>query len=172
MTARENNENVSRLRDVEAEFINPFISAIYETMRGMGETTAVKGVPSLHRVKCFSCDTTIVMKVEGTIVGLVVVEMDDETTRRLVSAFLLGVPIIEMDEMAKNSIMEFTLRLCDRARKLLITSEYHANVSHKVNFKTNIDLAREHEFIRVPYTLEYGQMTVYFSVMKSKLGRK
>lgn len=168
MSSVENNENLNKLRDVEAEFINPFIRAMYETMKGMGEASAVKGVPSLARCSEFGKDVVIAMKVEGTIYGLVVIEMNHETARNLISSFLMGVPINELDEMARNAIFEFTLRLCEKARKLLVSKEYHSNVVHKVSFMEPIRLSKEHEFIRVPYNFEYGEIAVCFSIMKRK----
>lgn len=168
MSSVENNENINKLKDVEAEFINPFIRAMYDTMKGMGEASAVKGVPSLSRCSEFNREVVIAMKVEGTIYGLVVIEMNHETARNLISSFLLGVPIMEIDEMAKNAILEFTLRLCEKARKLLVSNEFHSNVVHKVAFSEPIKLSKEHEFIRVPYNFDYGEIAVCFSIMKRK----
>lgn len=168
MSSDVNNERTNRLRDVEAEFINPFIRAMYDTMKGMGESSAVKGTPSLCRQSSLSSDVIIAMKVEGTIYGLVVIQMDFDTAKNLISSFLMGVPISELDEMARNAILEFTLRLCEKARKLLVSKEYHSNVVHKVSFGEPITLSKEHEFIKVPYSLDYGEISVCFSIMKRK----
>ena len=159
----------SVLRDVEADFVNPFLSALHSTLKSMtmGQTTARKGVLSLINANRLSGDTLIFLRVEGAIKGLVVLSIQEELAKKLVSTFLLGVPIIEMDEMAKNSLVEFSLRIAELAHSHLVKKGYSANVSFHINYNKPVEFSREHQFIVVPLSTDFGQFNVFFNVIKA-----
>jgi len=164
----DHNNSTEKLRDVEADFINPFITAMYDTMRSMGERSSRKGDAALVRTEVFNHDLLIAMRVDGTINGFVIIGMSGETARKMVSVFLFGIPIVELDEMARNAVREFSLRVAERAKKALVGREYHVNVTHGVNFGTSLEFKKKLEFIQVHYLLDYGELEVFFNIMKTQ----
>ena len=164
----------SILREVEVEFVNPFLSALHATLKSMtmGQTTAQKGSLSLIKADIISGDTLIFLRVDGALKGLVVLSLQEEFAKKLVSTFLLGVPIIEMDEMAKNSLVEFSLRIAELAHTKLVKKGYPANVSFHINYNNPIQFTREHQFLVIPLNTVHGQFNVFFNVAKTDLAEK
>jgi chemotaxis protein CheX len=171
----EANNNLSHeLRDVEADFVNPFLSALNATLTSMtmGLTTAQKGLLSLINLNKLDGDTLIFLRVDGAIKGLVVLSIQEDIAKKLVSTFLLGVPIIEMDEMAKNSLVEFSLRIAELAHNNLGKKGYTANVTFNIHYHKPIQFSREHQFLVVPLTTDHGIFNVFFNVVKAQFGGK
>jgi chemotaxis protein CheX len=164
----------SMLREVEADFVNPFLSALHATLKSMtmGQATAQKGTLSLIKSNSLSGDALIFLRIDGAIKGLVVLSLREEIVKNLVSTFLLGVPIIELDDMAKNSLVEFSLRIAELAHTQLVKKGYIANVTFHINYNKPIQFTREHQFLVVPLNTEQGQFDVFFNVMKTDLVEK
>jgi len=156
-----------KLKEIEANFVNPFLSAMYETLVSMGRTKSQRGTASLDRKGSFDSEVIIAIKVDGEISGLAVVLIDRETAMKMVSSFLLGVPVMEMDEMAQNAIREFALRTCEKAKRQLQERGYHSNVSHAVNFSEPLNLPRQLGFVSVPYTTDHGKLQVLFNITRT-----
>jgi CheY-specific phosphatase CheX len=169
-----NNENdinhtTEKLREVQAEFVNPFLSALGYTLKTMGRASANKGMIALERANTFRGDAQILLRVDGTIKGFVILEMPETLARKFVSLFLFGLPIKELDAMARNSLEEFSIRVSERARRQLIDRGYLASVSSFVNFKKPLHFSGDKQFIVVPIDTEHGDFKVFFNVMKAEL---
>jgi chemotaxis protein CheX len=169
-----NNGSSANLREVELDFVNPFLSALHATLKSMtmGQTTAHKGALSLVKANVLSGDTLIFLRVDGALKGLVVLAFQEEFAKKLVSTFLLGVPIIELDEMAKNALVEFSLRISELAHNHLVKKGYPANISFHINYNKPIQFTREHQFLVVPLNTAYGKFDVFFKVAKTALAEK
>ncbi len=159
----------SVLREVEADFVNPFLTALNITLKSMtmGQSIPHKGALSLVSSNSLAGDILISLRVEGMIKGLVVLSIQDEISKKLVSSFLFGVPIVELDEMAKNSLMEFSLRIAEVAHTQLINQGYAANVTFHINYNKPVQFSREHQFLVVPLKTEQGQFNIFFNIMKA-----
>jgi chemotaxis protein CheX len=164
----------SVLRDVEADFVNPFFSALNTTLTSMsmGQTSAQKGQLSLINLNKLDGETLIFLRVEGAIKGLVVLSFQEDFAKKLISTFLLGVPIIEMDEMAKNSLVEFSLRIAELAHNNLVKKGYASNVTFNISYHKPIQFSREHQFLVVPLSTDHGRFNVFFNVVKSQFTGK
>ena len=162
------------LHDVEVDFVNPFLAALQTTLKmmSMGQTSAQKGAISLSNANTLSGDTLIFLRVDGAVKGLVVLSITEELAKKLVSAFLLGVPISEMDEMAKNALVEFSLRIAELAHSQLVKKGYLANISFHINYNKPLQFSRDHPFLVVPLQTEHGGFTVFFNVMKTEILEK
>jgi len=159
----------SKLQQVEVDFVNPFIAALQTAlqMMTMGRATAQKGVISLINANCIDGETLIFLRIDGAIKGLVILNLQEELAKKFVSTFLLGVQIEEMDEMAKNSLAEFSLRVAEIAHSQLVKKGYLANVSFHINYNKPLQFSKDHQFILVPLTTELGPFNGFFNVMKT-----
>lgn len=161
-----------QLKEIEAAFVNPFLSSLHSTLKQMGGIDSHRQDVQLEDIKSFAGDVLVIMKVDGSITGLVIVKLDEETMKKLVSRFLFGVPIVEIDEMAKNALKEFILRVAEKAKKMLIERDYHSNVSHGITFSKPLSFGKALDFIAVSYATDCGPMKVYFNIMKTTLWSK
>jgi chemotaxis protein CheX len=159
----------ARLREVDVEFVNPFLTAIHDTLKSMGQTVAQKGTLSLIKADTLKGDALIFLRVEGAVKGIVVLELPGELVKKFVSLFLLGVPIVEIDEMAKNSLAEFSIRISEIARRKLLKQGFHANVFSHVNFHTPLSFRTDRQFIVIQFITEHGEFKLFFNVMKTEL---
>lgn len=158
-----------QLREIEAAFVNPFLSSVHSVLDKMGNINSHRQDVRLEEISSFSGDVLVIMKVDGTITGLVIIKLSEETMKKLVSRFLFGVPIVEIDEMVTNSLKEFILRIAEKARKKLIEGEYHSNVTHGITLGKPLNFANKLEFIAVTYETDCGTLKVYFNIMKTTL---
>lgn len=157
----------TKLSDVDKDFINPFLSAVHEAFLDLGKYPAEKGELTLKGVECFSDDIMILMRVEGGLRGSVVFCMDEETTKKFVSSFLMGLPVSQVDNMALNSMKEFSIRVSERAKKHLGKLGHLANVRHEVVFKQLVSLTQASPFLTLSLNTPHGPVKVFFNIART-----
>jgi CheY-specific phosphatase CheX len=158
---------IDRLREVQVDFVNPFLSALHQTLKAMSGTKTRRGQVKLVTSNSFHNDTIIFMRVDGQIKGMVVIELTEELAKKFVSQFLLGIPISELDEMAKNSLTEFSLRMSEMARGQLVQKGFMTSISAFVNVNRPLQFSRERQFVTVTLDTDHGPFKVSFHVMKT-----
>lgn len=161
-----------RLREVDVQFMNPFLTAVHDILRSMGQTVVHKGSVSLIKADSLKGDALIYLRVDGAVKGIVVLELPIELAKKFVSLFLLGVPIVEIDEMAKNSLAEFSLRISETARTKLVKHGFYANVFSHISLNKTLDFSNDRQFILVPFTTDHGEFRIFFNVMKTEVLEK
>ncbi|HOC91885.1 MAG TPA: chemotaxis protein CheX [bacterium] len=160
-------EIADRLREVEADFVNPFLAALHQTLQSMGHTSARKGCLSLVKSDKINGDALVYLRVDGAIKGLVVLQLPEIVAKKLISIFLFGLPVFELDEMAKNCLREFSLRISELARGQLVKKGYLANVFSQISVQKPIEFSRDRQFLVVPLETDHGEFKVYFNVIKT-----
>lgn len=161
------NGNSKNLLKIEADFINPFIASLHETLKVMGRIESKVGGASLVRVKALTGDVMLMFKIDGDLKGAIVLEMGEEIAKKIVSYILLGVPISEIDDMSKNSLKEFALRIAVKTAKQLAKNGYTAHVVRDVSFAKPVNFTVLKDFIKLSYDTEHGSMQIFFNVTKN-----
>ncbi len=155
-------------RDVEASFVNPFLTALHDTLLNMAGVESQKCEPRLLKDSAIQDDILLFMGLEGSLTGMVIVRMNVITATHLVSAILFGVPIDEIDEMALNTLKEFALRVSVTAKKRLTGENINTSVHRGICIGKTLTFSENLTFICVPYHTDHGTITVMFNITKSE----
>lgn len=153
--------------DVDKDFINPFLLAAHEAFLDLGRYPVQKGELTLKGMECFSDDIMILMSVEGGLRGSVVFCMDEDTTKKFASSFMMGVPVSQVDSMAINSLREFSIRVSEKAKKHLGTLGHLTNVRHEVVFKQLVSLSQASPFLTLSLNTPHGAVKVFFNIVRT-----
>lgn len=156
------------LKDVDVDFLNPFLLAVHETFLSLGNYPAVKGELTLTGIDRFNDDIMIVLIVDGGLKGTVVLSMDEATSKKFVSSFLMGLPVSIVDSMALNSLKEFSIRISEKARIHLGKMGHTTNLKHEVMFKQLVSVGRLAPFLTLSLNTKYGPVKVFFNIQKSR----
>ena len=156
------------LKNLDAEFVNPFLTALHGTLSTLGNQVASKGGLSLTEIDCLESDTIILLRIDGSVLGAVIISMDETTTLRIASTFLRGIPVDSIDEMVKSSLEEFSIRVSEKAKLQLINKGYLTNVHYEIIYGTQVCLAAKTPFLRVPFSTQHGTMEVLVNLVKER----
>jgi len=158
---------VPKLVDVDAEFVNPFLTAAHEALVSLGGAPAQRGELALTMQDEFSDDVMVEFQVEGELRGVVFFCMDEETAKRSVSAILRGIIVEEIDEMAQSSLEEFSIRVSEKAKRQLLKLGYKVNVRSRLLLKEGARLPDFFPFLTVGLTTRCGEMLAFFNISRT-----
>ncbi len=94
---------------MDVKYLNPFIEAFTAVMPQVGFGTAEIGGITVRDSKSVSASGIIVvLGIVGDISGNVVYTLDEDAAKSIASAMMMGMPIEELDDMAKRALSELT----------------------------------------------------------------
>jgi len=158
---------VLKLQEVDAGFVNPFLVAAHETLLSLVGSPAQKWELILTEKEQFTDDVAIEMKVEGGLQGMVLICMDEETAKRFVSSTLHGIKVESLDEMAQNSLEEFSIRATEKAKRQLLKLGHMVNVRTRMFTNEPVKLPRIFPFLTVILTTRCGEIRVFFNLIRT-----
>ena len=91
---------------MKTEYINPFIEAAQAVFKTLLDTDTKLGRVYLKSSPFSVCDMVIMIGVVGEIRGQVSLEMTLETAKKIVSAMMGGIAVVDMDEIAASAVSE------------------------------------------------------------------
>jgi chemotaxis protein CheX len=113
---------------MKAEFINPFLHAATEVLKSELGSTPKRGNVGLQRSAYTSDDVTAVVAVTGDVAGMVMLAMNEETARAMVSR-MMGQEFPEFDALAQSGIAEIGNVITGRAAVLLAEAGYPSELA-------------------------------------------
>ena len=113
---------------MRAEFINPFLQAATEVLEAELGTAPTRGSVGLQRSSYTSDDVTAVVAVTGSIAGMVMFAMTEETARGIVSR-IMGQDFDEFDVLAQSGIAEIGNVITGRAAILLAEAGFPSDLA-------------------------------------------
>ena len=132
---------------MKVEFVNPFIQAATEVLEAElgGETK--RGSLRVQKSSVTTDEVTALLGVAGSVAGVVLYSMSEETARNIVSR-MLGQEFGDFDELAQSGIGEMGNVITGRAGVLLAEAGYPSNITPpalvigKNTLVTTLDLNR------------------------------
>jgi chemotaxis protein CheX len=155
------------LRDVEAEFVNPFLVAFQETLISLGNKPSSKGDLKLVETDLVQYDVSALLRISGGVQGAVIFGMSEPVACKFASCCLMGIMVDTMDQMARSSLDEFSLRISKKARDQLVNKGYFCNVSHSVSYGRSIRFNQKTQFLHVTYIMEHGALEVLVNLSRA-----
>jgi chemotaxis protein CheX len=111
------------------EYINPFIEASQAVFRQIASMEAKLGKVYLKTSPYSSEDIVIMVGLTGKIRGQANFSMHRKFGLRLASSMMMGMPVTELDDMAKSAISELANMIMGNAATILYNRGIHIDIT-------------------------------------------
>lgn len=114
---------------MDVKYVNPFIEAFNTVMPELGFTeTGVAGL-SAKAKEVVASGVLVVLGLVGDVKGNAVYTIETDAARKIASTMMMGMPVEELDDMAKSAISELTNMLTANAATLFANSGIAIEIS-------------------------------------------
>lgn len=151
---------------MKAEYINPFIKASTEVLKTIANIDFQTGTPYL-KGNPFGADNLIILVgITGEIRGQAVISMSFEMAKHVASCMMMGMPVEEIDEMAKSALSELGNMIMGNTATLLFNQGVNIDITPPtlmIGEKLQISSGGM-QTVGVPLICDAGTVTVDVSV--------
>jgi chemotaxis protein CheX len=149
---------------MKVEVINPFIEASQSVFKMLCGIEVTLGRIYL-RNSSFSVNQVVVMiGLVGKIRGKVYFELSIDTTKRMASIMMGGIPIVELDEIGKSAISEVVNMIMGNTSMIFANKNINIDITPPSLFmKEKIEISNEVSTVVIPLELE-GLGTIAINV--------
>lgn len=151
---------------MKAEYINPFIKASTEVLKLIANLDFKTGAPYLKSSPFGADNLIILVGITGEIRGQAVISMSEEMAKKVASSMMMGMPVDEIDEMAKSALSELGNMIMGNTATLLFNAGVNIDITPPtlmMGQKMQISSAGM-KTIGVPLMCDIGEITVDISV--------
>lgn len=114
---------------MKVEYINPFIKASTEVLKMIAQIDFKTGKPYMKSSPFTPSSVMIVVGITGEIQGQAVISMTQELAMGVASKMMMGMPVTELDEMAKSALSELGNMIMGNAATLLYNEEVQVDIT-------------------------------------------
>lgn len=114
---------------MDIRYVNPFIESFASVMPQLGFSEVAKGNLSAKESELVSSGVIIIVGIVGSVRGNVVYVIDMESAKKIASKMMMGMPVTELDEMAKSALSELTNMLTANAATFFSQLEIPIDIS-------------------------------------------
>lgn len=106
---------------VNVDLINPFISASQSVLRDLAQIKTKIGKPYLKNLQYEGEVLTIIIGITGELRGQVIFSMEESEACGIASKMMMGMPVPELNDMAKSAVSEMTNMILGNAATIFST---------------------------------------------------
>lgn len=154
---------------MKVEFVNPFVSAAFMVLEKVGKTKVSKGTLSLATSPIAGMDVNTVIGVTGDILGQVIYSMSTDTAQKLASVMLMGLPIVDFDEIAKSAISELGNIITGNAATELGNNGFCCNITPPSLFmgkEVKVSI-KDLQILVIPVITDFGDINIYVALKEA-----
>ncbi len=151
---------------MKVEYINPFLKASVEVLRMMAQIEFSMGKPYLKTSPFTAENMIIVVGITGEIRGQAVISMSLEMAKTIASCMMMGMPVPEMDEMAKSALSELGNMIMGNSATLLFNQGVNIDITPpSLMMGENMSISSaQMTTLSVPLTSDRGTITFDISI--------
>lgn len=114
---------------MDEKYVKPFTDSIAGIFSNFGFGDISRG--NIRKKDSFTCkyNLTTIIGLSGTVKGNVALSMSYDTARKIASAMMMGMEVIEIDEMSVSALGEITNMICGQAAIELSTQDIQVNIT-------------------------------------------
>jgi chemotaxis protein CheX len=145
---------------MKEEYINPFITASTKIISEITGITPKLGKVYLKNTPYKSENILVLIGLTGKISGNVVITLSVETACKITSAMMMGMPVTEIDEMAKSAIGELCNMILGNTATIFSTNGVEIDITPPtILIGDNMQLSiHKSVIICIPILFEDGSM--------------
>lgn len=155
---------------VNVEMINPFISAAQSVLRDMAQITTKMGKPYLKNPEYEGNMITIIVGITGEIRGQVILSLKEEVACDIASHMMMGMPVPELNDMAKSAVSELSNMILGNAATIFSTKGISVDITPpNLVMGSNLSFSvSDTKTICVPLNNENGSTLIELNIAMKK----
>jgi len=151
---------------MKAEYINPFLSATSEVLKQATQIEFKAGAPYLKNSPFPAESLVIVVGITGEIRGQAVISMGSDVAKSVASAMMMGMPVPELDDLAKSALSELGNMIMGNSATLLFNTGVNIDITPPtLMMGDNLQItSSQMKTIGIPLQSEVGNVNLDISV--------
>lgn len=117
------------MANVNVEYINPFISAAQTVMKDFCHIETTMGKPYLKQASYEGEILAIIIGLTGVLKGQVILTMKSKTACGMASKMMMGMPVPELNDMAKSAVSELSNMILGNAATIFSTKNIALDIT-------------------------------------------
>lgn len=114
---------------MDVKVINPFVNSFSNIMPLLGFQNVEKKGIKIKEKKITSSGVSLIIGIVGDVKGNIIYSMNIDAARKIASTMMMGMPVSELDDMAKSAISELSNMLAANASINLSNEGTNVNIS-------------------------------------------
>ncbi len=153
---------------MRVEYINAFIKASTEVLNNFVSDKFGVGKPYIRNNPFPTKEIVIILGITGDIKGQAVFSLTEEIAKKIASAMMMGMPVEEIDEMAKSALSELGNMIMGNSATLLFNAGMKIDITPPSLVKgTSIEITSAGmETICVPLVSAMGDIEFDIGIKK------
>lgn len=151
---------------IDIKYINPFIKASLTVMEMLGMAGGKFGKPSISDLKFPNETFLIQVGVTGGMRGQVCLGLGEEKAKFVASTMMMGMPVNELDDMARSALGELGNMIMGNASTIFSTLNIIFDITPPISlYGKNLKVTSENVAIKIPILINDEEiMGVYVCV--------
>lgn len=145
---------------MKVDQVNAFITASTEVINNFVTNKFKVGKPYVRQNPFPTNEVIIMLGITGDIKGQAVLSLNENLAKMVASGMMMGMPVDELDEMAKSALSELGNMIMGNSATLLFNAGYHVDITPPTLLKgTRIEMSTAGmETICVPLISDDGEI--------------
>jgi chemotaxis protein CheX len=114
---------------INVEYINPFISAAQTVLKDFSQIESSMGKPYLKQATYEGDILAVIIGITGVLRGQVILTMETETACYIASKMMMGMPVPELNDMAKSAVSEMSNMILGNAATIFSTKNIALDIT-------------------------------------------
>lgn len=114
---------------MDVKLVNPFIDAVADVLPQLGFKSIAKKGLDVKGSDVPSMGVMVLVGIAGEVKGNIIYNFELESAKKIASTMMMGMPVPEMDEMARSAISELANMLCANASIKLANMGFNTDIS-------------------------------------------
>jgi len=126
---------------LDANLVNPFIASFNHVMKSLGFHEVRIGTMDVKGREIFGNGVILMVGLVGQLQGNIVYVIADENAKKIASTMMMGMPVNELDELARSSLSELSNMLSAHAATGIANHGYTVDISPPIMMNgTNVSI--------------------------------
>lgn len=117
------------MANINVEYINPFISAAQSVLKDFCHIEASLGKPYMKQAAYEGDLLAVLVGVTGVLRGQVIFTMESVTACDIASHMMMGMPVPELNDMAKSAVSELSNMILGNAATIFSTKNIALDIT-------------------------------------------
>lgn len=139
---------------VDVKLINPFLQASLDVIKTACSMDVTAGKPEISKTEFNESSVIIMLGITGQVKGQVLIDMNEESAKKLASSMMMGMPVDSLDDMALSALSELGNMIMGNAATLFSTSGISMDITPPSTLRGHLVIGRY-------YTVNIGIPIVY-----------
>jgi len=151
---------------INVEYINPFISAAQTVLRDFCQIESTIAKPYLKQAIYEGDILAVIIGITGVLRGQVILTMETKTACNIASQMMMGMPVPELNDMAKSAVSELSNMILGNTATIFSTKNIALDITPPtITLGTNLSFSvSDSKTICVPLHFAQGELEINIAI--------